>query len=197
MSVNASDADILVITTGGTIDAKPYPTGKGIKPPVPVICMNPSIMPGLIRLLVGIEKTNAHYKFDEWLHKDSNYLRDIQLRKLVDKIRQAPQKYVLITHGTDAMPKNSRFLDELLQGSGKVVLMVGAMEPFLHGAASDAVPNLTYALNLLPSLQPGVHVVGRGESRQPELFEPSELVKNKEALVFERNRETVQQGIVR
>lgn len=182
-------SDVLVITTGGTIDAKPYPTGPGIKPPIPVICCNPSLIPGLIRSILGPDATNAHYKFDEWLHKDSNYLYERQLLKLADKIRKAEQKYVLVTHGTDAMPKNSRFLQKLLEGSGKVVLMVGAMQPFLHGDVSDAVPNLTYALKTLPTLEPGVHVVGRGVSKGPELFEPEEIVKNRRELVFERNRE--------
>lgn len=132
---------ILVITTGGTIDAEPYEST-----PEDVTVRKDSLIPQACAEM-GIEEG---LDFFHWLQKDSKKISAQDLEDLANIIRSDDHQCFLITHGTDAMPENSRGLQTLLRDSGKKVIITGAMTPLSHGINhSDGYRNLEVAVTAL------------------------------------------------
>ncbi|NDF13090.1 MAG: hypothetical protein EB060_09805 [Proteobacteria bacterium] len=151
---------ILIITTGGTIDA------EGYKGPAPerVTPLEHSIIPATVHMLGH----GADCGFYELCRKDSNDVDVDDLQHLAQVINDPHSEYdyILITHGTDTMPRNARYLAELLGKTDKTVVFTGAMEPIANGEHSDGIENLRMFLETYRDIPAGVHVI-MGETLLP------------------------------
>lgn len=166
--------DILIIMTGGTIDAEAYPDPA--RPPKNAIPLKDSLVPQAVE-----EMGHAgDCRFFQWMMKDSKDFTSAEIYAMSVFVRQRRAEHIIITHGTDRMPENSRQLAELLKESGKTVIVTGAMLPLANGQASDGYENLRFAIERMEALAPGVHVVMHGR-----LFTPSKLRKNFTTRQFE------------
>ncbi len=165
------EKNILVIMTGGTIDAEAYDDT-----PRDIVPRSESAVPALLERM-GVAK---HCEFVPWRMKDSKDLTVAELEELADMIGTAKQHYVLVTHGTDAMAENSRFVKQQLVDVDKVVVFTGAMTPLAHGEKdSDGYANVIFAVDEMASLSHGVYV-----GMQGRWFEPDRLRKDFERKVF-------------
>jgi L-asparaginase/Glu-tRNA(Gln) amidotransferase subunit D len=152
-------AGILFILSGGTIDAEPYAaTPKNITP------LSESVVPQAVEAM-GLA---AGCRFQKWKMKDSKDFTDADMQELAQLVKESPEHTVIITHGTDHMPQNSRRLAELLKGTDKRVVFTGAMEPLSHGPSSDGFGNLTTAITEAAGKTAGVHVVMHSQWFPPE-----------------------------
>lgn len=175
-------ASILVIITGGTIDAEPYAAT-----PERVTPLAQSVIPAVLRAM-GYTDCD----FYPWKMKDSQEFTPDDMRDLADIICADTSEAFLVTHGTDAMKANALQLEKYVQGSGKTVFFVGAMEPLKHGVASDGPENLKYALDTIAQVKAqmgeGVFIIGRGEKADGTfgacMFRPNEVEKDKTRKLF-------------
>jgi len=91
----------------------------------------------------------------------------------------APESGIVVIHGTDTMQDTAAVLGPALHGSGKRVVLTGAMVPY-EIRNSDALFNLGFAFAAASLAEPGVFVAMNGR-----LFDWDRARKNREAGVFE------------
>ena len=72
----------------------------------------------------------------------------------------APEKSIIITHGTDTMVETARVIAEKM--TGKTVVLTGAMIPYKFGS-SDGLFNLGSSLAFAQTLPPGVYISMNGK----------------------------------
>ncbi len=119
---------ILIIATGGTIDAEPYEvTPEDITP------LKETMIPKALEIL-GLSN---QCKVKEHCMEDSKNLTNDDLENIATLIAHNADKYegFIITHGTDTAPENGRFLQDMIQkyGAEKPVALVCSMQPLLNG----------------------------------------------------------------
>lgn len=150
-----------IIVTGGTLDKVHDPMSEGL-------AFDPA---GETHLQEILRQARCYFPSTELLMlKDSLDFGDADRRILTDRILAAPEKAIVVTHGTSTMRETARFLE---QGVGdKVVVLTGAMRPFSLGA-SDTSFNLGSAISAAQLLDPGVWGVMNGR-----IFEAKYLLKN-------------------
>ena len=186
--------DTLIIMTGGTIDAEPYPDPNN--PPKNAIPLENSVIPSTIASM----GYGGRCDFFKWTAKDSKAFTSEEMDALAQIIRTSPAKNIIITHGTDAMPEHSRqILGRLsrvdtavpnghvaIHGKrknkadiDKRVIFTGAMMPIANGPESDGYKNLGYIFRNMDKWQAGVRVVMHEKS-----FDPVGLSKNFETFRF-------------
>ncbi len=78
---------------------------------------------------------------------------------IVRRCREAPEKWIVITHGTDTMVETAAAL--AAAATGKTIVLTGAMVPWAFGS-SDGLFNLGSALSFVQSLPAGVYVAMNG-----------------------------------
>lgn len=188
MAKNQQARDTLIIMTGGTIDAEPY--HDPMKPPKNATMLAHSLIPGTVEHLGHGETCD----YLSWRAKDSKHFTGQDLQDLAKIIRTSTARHIIITHGTDAMPENSRRIRDLLKAPDKtlrkdaalrrgafvrgeapacdkVVVFTGAMMPLANGPESDAYKNIEYILGHIRKWPEGVRVVMHGQSFDPEGLE--------------------------
>jgi len=192
--------DVLVIMTGGTIDAEPYTDPA--HPPKRATMLTHSMIPTTMEQMGFAQRCD----FLPWRAKDSNDFTPEEMRDLAQIIRTSKARYVIVTHGTDAMADHSRDIMQRLQlpdsslrsdhpsgatvpfvrgewpSRDKVVVFTGAMVPLANGPRSDAYKNLHYICENMEGWKPGVRVVMHEKS-----FAPEGLKKNFATYTFEGN----------
>lgn len=166
--------DILIIMTGGTIDAEAYPDPS--RPPKNAFPLKDSLVPQAVEELGYSEDC----RFFQWMMKDSKDFVSAEIYAMSVFIKQRRARYIIVTHGTDRMPETSRELAQLMKDSDKVVILTGSMLPLSNGRQSDAYGNLRFAIEQVETLPAGVHVVMHGR-----LFAPARLKKNFSTHQFE------------
>ena len=92
---------------------------------------------------------------------------------------RAAERSIVVTHGTDTMVETACVLAPALEGSGKTVVLTGAMVPYAFGS-SDGLFNLGSALSFAQVLPPGVYLAMSGR-----FFSWDDVRKNRERGVFE------------
>jgi L-asparaginase len=112
---------------------------------------------------------------------DSLEMTDADRRTLLDQCRRAPEKQIVITHGTDTMVETARILEE--GQLGKTIVLTGAMVPYAFGS-SDGLFNLGSALSFVQVLPAGVYLAMNGK-----FFPAGRVRKNKTLGVFEATSE--------
>jgi L-asparaginase len=78
---------------------------------------------------------------------------------ILEQCRSAPERRIVITHGTDTMTETAEALDGKMPE--KTVVLTGAMVPYKFGS-SDGLFNLGSALAFAQTLPPGVYIAMNG-----------------------------------
>ena len=141
---------VLIIGTGGTID-KDYREGAGTY----------NFIEREPRIAAILEKSKLSF---DWrsisvIKKDSMDLTDEDRQLIVDTCEKASEKYIVITHGTDAMHLTGKALSERI--NGKVIVLTGAARPEMF-SNSDASFNVGSAVGALEALEDGIYIAMNG-----------------------------------
>ncbi|GGC95325.1 asparaginase domain-containing protein [Undibacterium terreum] len=110
---------------------------------------------------------------------DSLDMTDVDRQQILQSCQQAPEKAIVIIHGTDTMRETAEVLGAAKLD--KVVVFTGAMIPY-EIANSDALFNLGFAAGVAQLLAPGVYVAMNGQ-----VFAWDNVQKNRSAGVFVTN----------
>lgn len=159
-----SDTPVLLLTTGGTIDKiyfdalSDYQVGETV-----------------VARLLEIGRVRRPTRIEEVLRKDSLDLTDADRALIRDRVVAAPERHVVITHGTDTMTDTAKALSDV---AGKVIVLVGALAPARFGE-SDASFNLGMAFAAVQLAQPGVYIAMSGS-----VFRADRVVKDRAAGMF-------------
>ena len=156
---------IKVYTTGGSIDK--YYSAQSSQFEV-----------GHPQVETIFQEANVTIEFDveALMAKDSLEIDDNDRALIRERVSEDAHRHILITHGTDTMVETAKVLLDI---SGKVIVLTGAMQPatFKH---SDATFNIGFAMAALQTLPNGVYIAMNGR-----IFDPRITRKNLEAERFE------------
>lgn len=141
---------IRILVTGGTFD-KQYDelTGR--------LFFRETHVPEMLRL--GRSRLAVHVETVMMI--DSLDMSDRDRQQIVERCAAAPERALLITHGTDTMVDTARALAGA-NIAGKTIVLTGAMVPYAFGS-SDGLFNLGSALSFVQVLPPGVYVAMNGQ----------------------------------
>jgi L-asparaginase len=157
---------VRIIITGGTFD-KHYDEIRGI------LTFKDTHLPEILRyvrctLPIELELNQLIDSLDMHL---ANRL------KILESCRRAPERRIVVTHGTDTMIETGKILGEA--GLDKTIVLTGAMVPYSF-TASDAVFNLGSSITAVQILPAGVYVAMNGR-----IFPADRVRKNRESGTFE------------
>jgi L-asparaginase len=160
---------ISIFVTGGTFD-KQYDELKG------TLAFGTTHLPEMLRL----GRCRADVSIRTLMMIDSLDMSDADRQVIVRETRQAPDRRIVVTHGTDTMVETAKALAAGLgAGDGRTVVLTGAMIPYAFGS-SDGLFNLGSALSFVQVLPPGVYIAMNGRC-----FAWDRVRKNRETGVFE------------
>ena len=157
--------ELLIVTTGGTIDKVYFDDKSDYQIGEPQI--------GRILEELGVA---FRFRVIPILRKDSLHISDSDRELIRSAIAAQEAKHVLITHGTDTMVETARVLSAL---SDKTIVLTGALNP-ARFRGSDAEFNIGTAVGAVQALPPGVYIAMNGR-----IWDPSKVRKNVEANRFE------------
>lgn len=143
------NAEVRVITTGGTID-KTYDPLKG-----ELVIGVPSVIRAFAAASVSRESEPL-----KALAKDSLEISEAERLLLANVVAAAASQGVLVTHGTDTMSETAAMIDGLCPE--KTVVITGAMVPSGF-PGSDAEFNIGFAYAAAQLLPPGVYIAMHGK----------------------------------
>ena len=158
--------NILILTTGGTID-KVYFDAKSTY----------EVGPPNIDEVLGELNISVNYRTVSLMRKDSLELTPEDRELIKQSIIDAEEKQILITHGTDTMVETGLYLQEL---SDRTIVLTGALQPALF-KTSDALFNIGCALTAVQIMKPGCYITMNGQ-----VFDCRKVRKNREKNRFER-----------
>jgi len=158
---------VLILVTGGTFD-KEYDelTGRLYFRDTHVDEM---LRRGRSRLDLSVETV---------MMIDSLEMDEAGRAKIVGRCRDAEERAIVVTHGTDTMVETARAI-AAASLAAKTVVLTGAMVPYAFGS-SDGLFNLGSALSFVQVLPPGVYIAMNGRH-----FLWDQVRKNRETGVFE------------
>jgi len=159
-------AAVRIIVTGGTFD-KHYDAIKG------ELTFKQSHLPAILeqaRVTVPVS-----LEINQLI--DSLEMLDEHRASVLAACRAAPEKCIVVIHGTDTMAQTASVVGEA--GLEKTVVFTGAMIPY-SVQGSDALFNLGFALAAAQSLSANTYVAMNGR-----VFDWREVQKNKLIGVFE------------
>jgi L-asparaginase len=139
---------VLVVTTGGTIDKAYFDALSEYQ-----------IRESVIAKLLQIANVTLPYRVEEFARKDSLDLTQSDRERLRERIEQAPETHVVVTHGTDTMTESAEVLKAI---AGKTIVLTGALAP-ARFAESDAPFNLGMAFAVAQTAAPGVYIAMNGQ----------------------------------
>ena len=157
--------ELLVVTTGGTIDKVYFDDKSDYQVGEPQI--------GRI-----LEELGVAFRFSviPIIRKDSLHITQADRELLRDAIAAQPARHVLVTHGTDTMVETAKVLAGI---SGKTIVITGALNP-AGFRGSDAEFNIGTAVGAVQSLPAGVYIAMNGR-----IWDPLKVRKNVAANRFE------------
>ena len=159
---------ITILTCGGTIDKIYFDAKSDYQ------VGDPNIKVVLDGLCLAVD-----YRVVSLLRKDSLDMTDADRQLIADAVRSAPDRHVVITHGTDTMVQTARAITGI---GDKVVVLTGAIQPAMF-VTSDAVFNIGCAIAAAQTCAPGVYIAMNGR-----IFNPGQVRKNDEAGRFEETQ---------
>ena len=157
-----------ILVTGGTFD-KEYDEISGR------LYFHESHLPELLRR----GRSQLEVTVETLFMIDSLDMTDDDRAAILRACRDSPEERIVITHGTDTMVETAHELASRLDGSGRTVVLTGAMIPFAFGS-SDGLFNLGSALSFAQVLDAGVYIAMNGR-----YFPWDNVRKNRELGVFE------------
>lgn len=136
--------DILIITTGGTIGST---AAQNPQKPDPYSSFPPDRNP----VFEALEEISSKSRRIALEPRDSKDVDDSYLQKLAITIKEAPEKAVLITHGTDKLISSAEFLYNKFVSDfqERMIILTGSMIPLLNGPESDGYANLKFSIHQL------------------------------------------------
>lgn len=158
------DGECLIVTTGGTID-KVYFDAKS----------DYAVGEPQIEEVLRQAHADLPHSLLPLMRKDSLELDDADRAAIRQAVAGAPQKRILVTHGTDTMTDTARALAGI---SGKTIVLTGALLP-ARFRENDAIFNIGFALGVLQTLSPGVYIAMNGR-----LYDPARVRKDRAANRF-------------
>ena len=157
--------ELLIVTTGGTIDKIYFDDKSDYQIGDPQI--------GMILRELGVA---FRFTVIPILRKDSLHITDADRELVRATVAAQPTRHVLITHGTDSMVETGKMLQSI---PGKTIVMTGALNP-ARFRGSDAEFNIGCAVGAVQSLPPGVYIAMNGC-----IWDPARVRKNVAANRFE------------
>lgn len=157
--------ELLIVTTGGTIDKIYFDDKSDYQ------IGDPQIGRMLEELGVAFR-----YTVIPIIRKDSLHITDADRELIRATVAAQPARHVLITHGTDSMVETAKLLSTV---DGKTIVLTGALSP-ARFRGSDAEFNIGCAVGAVQSLPPGAYIAMNGR-----IWDPSKVRKNVEANRFE------------
>ncbi len=142
--------DIILITTGGTID-KSYDESDGS------LTNKESILNKEILSYLRLPYTKVHVF--NIINKDSLHFTDYDRNILVKTLSVQLEKKcpIIVLHGTDTMAKSAEYCMRTLGEVSSTIVFTGAMKP-MGFTDSDAFQNVTEALMASKILSPGIYI---------------------------------------
>ncbi|MFT3978638.1 MAG: asparaginase domain-containing protein [Sphingomonas bacterium] len=140
-------AGILVLTTGGTIDKLYFDALSEYQ-----------IGDSVVDRILATARVKKPFRVEGLMRKDSLDLDDADRAAIARAVANAPERQVIITHGTDTMTETAKALAHV---AGKTIILVGALAP-ARFAESDATFNLGMAFATAQVAPPGVWIVMNG-----------------------------------
>ncbi len=164
--------DILIITTGGTIE-KTYDEFDGSLENRGTSIKN--------RILSKLRLPYTNILVHPLLSKDSLYMDDADRALICDAIREDLKKEapIVVLHGTDTMALSAEYCFERIKNPAVAVVFTGAMIP-MGFDDTDATQNVTEALLAARLLSAGFYI-----SFHNQIFKVPHVQKNKEKRTFE------------
>ena len=157
--------ELLIVTTGGTIDKVYFDDKSDFQVGEPQI--------GRILHELGVA---FRFTVIPLLRKDSLHINQADRELLRAAIAAQPARHVLVTHGTDTMVETAHVLAGLLD---KTIVLTGALNP-ARFRGSDAEFNIGTAVGAVQSLPAGVYIAMNGQ-----VWDPHHVRKNVAANRFE------------
>lgn len=156
---------VLFIQTGGSID-KRYPVKPG--------SYGFEIEgPASFQILKKFEPS-IHHSQAIVLKKDSLDITDEDRKKIYGEIVHAPQKHIVITHGSDTAKKTAEYIAKRIPEdpamADRIVVITCSLLPY-SDKNSDAEFNLGATIGALEFLKPGVYICLYGRIHPWEQFE--------------------------
>jgi L-asparaginase len=163
--------DVLVLTTGGTID-KTYDEFDGTLENRESQILN--------RILKRLRMPYTHLHVYSLMSKDSLHMNNFDRSLVLKSVQLHMEKGypIVLLHGTDSMAKTAEYIEKNLSPSVPIVF-TGAMKP-MGFDDSDATQNVTEALLAAQLVGPGVYI-----SFHNRLFQVPGVRKNKKLSTFE------------
>lgn len=158
---------IRIILTGGTIDQSFVPTS-----PKHFVYDKTHIDE-----MLNQARSRLDIRVENLMSLNSEDINDEHLKQIVSSCEKSSEDRIVITHGTNSMPKTAKRLGETIKN--KTIVLTGAMVPFTIGR-SDALFNLGAALTAVQLLNPGVYITMNGK-----IFNWKNVEKNKELGEFQ------------
>ncbi len=158
ISVNANN--ILVVTTGGTIDKVYFDALSEFR-------IGQSVVGELLREA----HVQVDYQIVEACRKDSLELTDDDRQHIRQLVEDATQRQIVVTHGTDTMTTTATYLASV---PDKTIVLTGSLSP-ARFAQTDATFNVGMAFTAAQILMSGVYVVMSGQ-----VFEAAHCMKDRE-----------------
>ena len=157
--------ELLIVTTGGTIDKIYFDDKSDYQIGDPQI--------GMILRELGVI---FRFTVIPILRKDSLHITDADRELVRATIAAQSARHVLVTHGTDSMVQTGAVLKSI---GDKTIVMTGALSP-ARFRGSDAEFNIGCAIGAVQSLPPGVYIAMNGR-----IWDPAKVRKNVDANRFE------------
>ena len=157
--------DLLIVTTGGTIDKVYFDAKSDYQVGEPQI--------GKILDDLGVA---FRFHVIPLLRKDSLFINADDRVLMRATIAAQSERCVLVTHGTDSMVETAKVLAEI---TDKTIVLTGALNP-ARFEGSDAEFNIGCAVGAVQSLPPGVYIAMNGR-----IWDPRKVRKNVDANRFE------------
>ncbi len=155
--------DVRIIVTGGTIDKIHDPATEALT----------FAKDGHTQIPDILSFGKCHFTHvQQIMLKDSIDFEDADRNSIVEAINSAPEKAVVVTHGTGTMGQSARWVSSRI--TGKTVVFTGAMRP--HSLSfSDGPFNLGGAIIAAQVMPQGIYGVMNGR-----VIEAEKLDKNVE-----------------
>lgn len=162
--------EILILNTGGTFNKVYNPINGQLE-----VSQNNYAVE---KIFENFLKTNNNIKIQGLLFKDSLEMTKEDRSILVNVIKNAKEKKIIIVHGTDTMDLTAQYIDKHI--TNKEIILVGTMVPFSIEPI-EATANLCSAYGVLQkSIQDGVYICMHGHIKKHH-----KIYKNREIGVFE------------
>lgn len=140
---------IRILVTGGTFD-KEYNELTG------QLFFKQTHVPQMLELA----RNRLDIEVEKLMLVDSLEMTDENRELVLEAVKRAEEKHLIITHGTDTMEETARFLGERIHH--KTIVLMGAMIPYQFGS-SDGLFNLGSALAFVQTLPRNVYIAMNGK----------------------------------